>query len=239
MIPRRQFLQLGLAATCLAAPKVVGLIFPTANRPVPPEAATLYPKIRFLAAGIGLGQSLPEEFDSLLDRTIPAAVKLKQQGATTIALMSPPLTFYKGAAFNRRLTAELTRATNLPCLTASTAIVNALKSAYTRRLAIATVYTDEVSLHLQGFLEESGFEIVTVRGLGIDRFEERAPIAEPITLDEFQQFCIKVRESRPEADALLVCSGYLPSLALIEPLEKRCRVPVISATPAVLRAITR
>jgi maleate cis-trans isomerase len=92
---------------------------------------------------------------------------------------------------------------------------------------------------LQGFLEQSGFEVVTVKGLGIERFEERAPVTESVTSEELQDFCVKLRESRPEADALLIASGYLPTLELIVPLEKRCRIPVVSATPHTLRAGVR
>jgi maleate cis-trans isomerase len=153
--------------------------------------------------------------------------------------MAPPASFYKGAAFNRRLPDELTRATGLPSITASTAIVEGLNALRARRVAVATVYTDEISLHLQGFLEQSGFEVVTVKGLGIERFEERAPVTESVTSEELQDFCVKLRESRPEADALLIASGYLPTLELIVPLEKRCRIPVVSATPHTLRAGVR
>jgi arylmalonate decarboxylase len=153
--------------------------------------------------------------------------------------MAPSVSFFRGATFNRRLSDELTRATGLPSITASTAIVEGLKTVRARRVAVATVYTDEISLHLQGFLEEFGFEVVTVKGLGIERFEERAPVTESVTSEEFLEFCVKVRESRPEADALLIASGYLPTLELIVPLEKRCRIPVVTATPHALRAGAR
>jgi maleate cis-trans isomerase len=75
-----------------------------------------------------------------------------------------------------------------------------------------------------------------VRVLGIERFEERPPVIERVTSEELLEFCVRVRESRPEADALLIVSGYLPTLDLIVPLEKRCRIPVVSATPHALRA---
>ncbi len=207
---------------------------------VPPEAPTLYPAgVQFLADGIGRGRTLPEDFDHLIGFVIPAANKLAKAGANAITLMAPPLSFYKGAAFNQRLSDELTRATGLPSITASTAIVEGLQAVRARRVAVATVYTDEISLHLQGFLEESGFEVVTVKGLGIERFEERAPVTESVTSEELLEFCVKVRESRPEADALLIASGYLPTVELIEPIEKRCRIPVVSATPHALRAGVR
>jgi len=242
---RRRFLKLTAAAAISATPgfaaePAVGLIFPSSNRPVPPEAHTLFPTaVHFLAEGIGLGRTLPEDFDHLIERVLPVASKLSKEGASVIVLMAPPVSFYKGAAFNQRLSDELTRATGLPSTTASTAIVEGLKAVRARRIAVATVYTDEISLHLQGFLEQSGFEVVTVKGFGIERFEERAPVTESVTREELLEFCVTLRESRPEADALLIASGYLPTLELIVPLEKRCRIPVVSATPHTLRAGVR
>lgn len=242
---RRQFLKLTAAAAAAAniglpAEPAIGLIFPSSNRPVPPETQALYPNgVRFIAEGIGLGRTLPEDFDHLIERALPVASKLSRESASAIVLMAPPVSFYKGAAFNQRLTDELTRATGLPSITASTAIVEGLNAVRARRVAVATVYTDEISLHLQGFLEQSGFEVVTVKGLGIERFEERAPVTESVTSEELLEFCVKLRENRPEADAMLIASGYLPTLELIVPLEKRCQIPVVSATPHTLRAGVR
>jgi arylmalonate decarboxylase len=170
---------------------------------------------------------------------IPVVEKLSKEGANAIVLMAPPISFFKGAAFNQRLSDEMKHVTGVPAITASTAIVEGLKAVRARRVAVATVYTDEISLHLQGFLEQSGFEIVIVKGLGIERFEERAPVTESVTTDEFLEFCVKLRESRPEADAMLIASAYLPTLELIVEIEKRCQVPVVTATPHALRAGVR
>ena len=153
--------------------------------------------------------------------------------------MSPPLSFYQGARFERNLVQEITHATGLRAITASGAMVEGLRMLRARRLAVVTAYTDEISLHLQGFLEESGFEVVAVRGLGIERFEERGPGVETLNTEELIEFSAKVLESRPEADALLIANGYLPVLETILPLEKRCQIPVVAATPHALWAGVR
>ncbi len=205
------------------------------------EAYRLYPAgVRFPAAGIGIGRTLPEEFDRLIDRIAPVANRLASDGANAIALMAPPLSFYKGAAFNQRLSREISRASaGLPALTASTAMVEGLTTLGARRIAVATAYTDEINLRLQGFLNESGFEVLIVKGLGIERFEERAPVTQAVTPAETVEFIAGVRESRPEADALLLALGWLPALDPIAPLENRCQIPVVSAGPHTLRAGVR
>jgi arylmalonate decarboxylase len=245
MHSRRNFLALGGVAASsgcfgLAAEPGLGLIFAASSASVPAEAAVLYPAgVRFFAEGIGVGHSLPEGFDDLAARITPVAKKLVNAGAGAIVLMSAPLGFYKGVRFERNLLEEITRATRLRAITAGTAMVEALRVLHARRLAVVTAYTEEISLHLQGYLEESGFEVVAVRGLGIERFEERGPGLEPVTTEELLEFSLKVRESRPEADALVIANGYLPVLETILPLEKRCQIPVVAATPHALWAGVR
>jgi arylmalonate decarboxylase len=200
---RRQFLQIasaGAASAALAAAEpVLGMIFPPANYPVPPEARLLYPSgIRFLAAGVGLERMTPEGYDQVFDRIVPAAQKLAKDGANAISVMGTSLTFYKGAAFNEQLMKTVTKATGLPSTTMSTGIVEGLKAAGGRRIAVATAYNEEVSRRLKVFLEESGFEVLTVKGLGIERFEDRPPV----THDELLNFSAGVYQAAPKADAL-------------------------------------
>jgi arylmalonate decarboxylase len=239
---RRQFLQVasaGAASAALAAAAaepVLGMIFPPANYPVPPEARVLYPSgIRFLSAGVGLERMTPEGYDQVFDRIVPAAQKLAKDGANAISVMGTSLTFYKGAAFNEQLIKTVTRATGLPSTTMSTGIVEGLQAAGGRRVAVATAYNQEVSRRLKVFLEESGFEVLVVKGLGIERFEDRPPV----THDELLNFSAGVFESAPKADLLVISCGALKTLDLIVPLEQRCKVPTISSTPHALRSSVR
>ena len=239
-LTRRQLLQLGAAGIAGSSDPCLGLIFPRANAPVPPEAHPLYPSgVRFLAAGIGLGATLPEEFDLLAGRILPIAAKLARDGARAIVLMAPSLSFYRGATFNQNLTDELSKAAGVPFITSSTAIVEGLKLLNAKRIAVATAYTREINLSLQGFLNESGFEVVVLRGLNTERFEERIQVVEPLTPTETFDFIAGVRESRPEADTLLIAFGSLLTHEMIVPLEKRCRIPVVSGTAHSLWAGVR
>ena len=113
---------------------VLGMIFPPANTPVPPEAHLMYPSgVRFLALGVGLERMTPEGYDKVFDRIVPAAQELAADGANAIAVMGTSLTFYKGAAFNQQLKESITKATGLPATTMSTAIIEGLQAVGRRR----------------------------------------------------------------------------------------------------------
>lgn len=242
---RRQFIKIAAVGavgaalgipTHSAADPVLGMIFPPANTPVPPEARLMYPSgVRFLAEGIGLERMTPEGYDKVFDRIVPAAKKLAADGANAIVVMGTSLTFYKGAAFNQQLQDSITKATGLPSTTMSTGIVEGLKAVGSRRLAVATAYNEEVSRRLRVFLEESGFEVLAIKGLGIERFEDRGPV----TQDELLKFSSGVWETAPKSDAIVVSCGALKTLDLLVPLEQRCKVPVISSMPHALWAGVR
>jgi arylmalonate decarboxylase len=241
---RRQFLQIASASvtgaalgTALRADiPTLGMIFPPANYPVPPEATLLYPSgVRFLAEGVGLEKMTAEEYDRVFVRILPAAEKLAKQGANAISVMGTSLTFYKGAEYEHQLKAQVTKLTGLPSTTMSTGIVEGLKAVNARKVAVATAYDEDVSHRLKVFLEESGFQVVSVKGLGIVSFKDRGPV----TPDELLDFSASVYEGAPKADALVISCGALKTLELIVPLEQRCKAPVVSSTPHALWASVR
>src|SRR5450631_870869 len=117
MTSRRQFLEIaavGAAGAVLghASEPVMGMIFPPANFPVPPEATLLYPHgVKFLAKGVGLERMTPEGYDHAVPKIVPAAIELAKMGATGISIMGTSLTFYKGAAYNQELIDSVKKAT--------------------------------------------------------------------------------------------------------------------------------
>jgi len=242
---RRRFLKIATAGAAFATfgdsvtageEPLLGLIFPPANTPVPPEAKLMYPTgVRFLATGVGLERMTPEGYDKVVDRIVPAAKQLASQGAAAIDVMGTSLTFYKGAKFNQDLQKQITEATGLRSTTMSTAIIEGLKAVGGHRLAVATAYNDEVNQRLQSFLSESGFEVVAIKGMGIERFQDRAPV----TQDELLEFSTGVWKGAPKADAILISCGALKTLAILAPLEQRSGVPVVSSLPHALWAGVR
>src|ERR1700692_1245144 len=236
---RRRFLQTAAAAAAAvplasAAEPVMGMIFPPANYPVPPEAKLLYPNgVTFLSEGLAFNGMSIESYDEAVPRIVPAAQKLKARGATAISIMGTSLTFYKGAAFNQELIDRVHQATGLPTTSMSSGIVDGLKVAGAKRLAVATAYPDIVRATLERFLKESGFEVLSIKGLNLIR------ATNAVSQDQLFDFCVGAFNISPKADALLVSCGGLKTIDLLVPLEARCKVPVVSSTPHALMNAVR
>lgn len=242
MATRRQFVQTAAAATlatplvtptATAADRVLGMIFPPADYPVPPEATQLYPSgVKFLAEGLAFSGMTIEGYDEAVPRIVPAAMKLKERGATAISIMGTSLTFYKGAAFNQELIDRVHQGTGLPASSMSSGIVDGLKVAGAKRVAVATAYTAEVNTTLERFLKESGFDVVSIKGMNLIR-------ATGITEQQVYDFSLASYQASPKADALLVSCGGLKTIDLLVPLEDKCKVPVVSSTPHALMNAVR
>jgi arylmalonate decarboxylase len=240
MISRRDLLAASVAGAAMTAvgaqsAPMLGLVLPV-DLVVPPEATAMYPTgINFQAASVGLKTMTPQGYDQVLDRIAPVAEALASRGAQAIILMGTSLSFYKGAAFNRELAQRIAAASGRPATTMSTAVTEGLRSVGGRRLAVATAYDDEVNRRLQTYLHEEGFEVLKIRGLGIEKVED----IHTVTRDGLLKFSVEVAKSAPGADALLVSCGGLHTLDLIEPLEQHCNIPVVSSLPHALRAGVR
>lgn len=237
MSTRRHFLQTAalasLAAKLPAAQPVLGMIFPPADNPVPPEATLLYPSgITFLAEGLAFTGMTIEGYEEALPRLVPAALKLKARGATAISIMGTSITFYKGASFNQELIDRVQQATGLPTTSMSTGIVDGLKVAGAKRVAVATAYTDEVNATLERFLKESGFQVAAIKGLNLLR-------ATGVTEQQVMDISLAAFAAAPQADALLASCGGLKTIDLLTPLETKCKMPVVSSTPHALMNAVR
>jgi arylmalonate decarboxylase len=234
---RRELIQAGSAASLLTAlgwpalaavAPTVGLIFPPENYPIPPDAGRLYPSgVRFIGNGLGFAGMTIESYNEAIPRAMPRAQELAAQGANLISVFGSSITFYKGAAFNKELTDNVTKLTGLPATTQSNGLVDGLKHINAKRVAVATAYTDIDTERLKIFLTEHGFEVVSTKGLGFERVPEGG--GTPEILHKLGVEAHAAAAAKP--DALVMSCGGLRTLDVIVPLENTIAVPVVSSTP--------
>jgi arylmalonate decarboxylase len=230
---------MGLGTQCASAADkvpVLGLIFPPADRGVPEEGIAMYGEtLRYVVTGLGVERMTPEGFDAVIARVPAAAEKLAAAGADAIELTGTSLTFYNGEAYNQQLREAVTKASGLSATTMSNGVIEGLKAVGARNVAVATAYADEINGRLRAFLIEHRLNPLVVTGMGIEAIAD----VDSVTQDDLIEFAVRVRESAPEADSLLVSCGGFRTLELIAPVEARTGVPVISSMPHGLWAGAR
>jgi len=232
-ITRREFMTTAAGVALIpplaaAGNPTLGLIFPPENYPIPPDAKLLFPKgVDFIGNGVGLpGGMTVEGYEEAIPRVLPKAQDLAKQGANVVSVFGSSLTFYKGAKFHDDLIRQVEKATGKRATTQSNGLLDGLRTANAKRVAIATAYTDIVTERLKVFLQEYGFEVTAAKGLGFERIPQGAA-----TQEILHKLGTDAYASSKKADAVVVSCGALRTLELIVPLENSVKVPVISSTP--------
>ena len=123
-------------------------------------------------------------------------------------------------------------------VTTSAAIVAALQALGARRLSVATPYPDRLNEHETHFLEDNGFVVERLIGLGIGANgpHEYIHIAET-PIEKVAAHCRAAFV--PGSDALLVTCTDFPTLPLIAQLEDEFGVPVVTSNQATFWAMLR
>jgi maleate isomerase/arylmalonate decarboxylase len=132
----------------------------------------------------------------------------------------------------------LTTQSGVPVVTTSAAIIKALKTLGVSRLSVATPYAEALNHHETEFLQENGFVVDRLIGLGIGARgpEEYIRIAET-PLAAVASHVLKAFV--PGSEAVLITCTDFPALPLIAGLEAELGVPVVTSNQATFWAMLR
>lgn len=212
-------------------PPVIGLIVPPREPFLHPDTR-LHPGVRFEVEGLGIDEMTAEDFDTAVEGIGAAAMALGRRGVDAIALLGTSLSFYRGPDFNASLEKTLREHGGCPAVTASTAVVDALRAHGATRLAVGTAYDSTMNERLEAYLVACGFEVAAMVGMNIRNVREAMAVRDAAILD----IARSAREAAAGADALLLSCGAFATGHLLPELQRRCGKPIVSTTPAALAA---
>lgn len=136
------------------------------------------------------------------------------------------------------LSRQMRERSGIAAVTTSAAIVAALKALGARRISVATPYAQTLNDHETRFLEENGFSVLNITGLGIGAggLSEYPRIARTPVADVAEH----ARKALvPNSDALLITCTDFPTLPIVAELEAELGVPVVTSNQATLWAALR
>jgi maleate isomerase len=217
----------------------IGLVVPSSNTVVEPEIRELLPAgvdayatrvlrtgtadpageaAAILAVRVGLGRAVDE-----LVTLAPAA----------IGFASTAGSFLNGAEDDRETCSVLSVRARCPVLTASRAMVLAVRALGVGRVALATPYPGRIADRGAAFLAEEGIETVGSASLGLagDLAVGRLPAGAAADL--------AVQADGPGVEAVLIAGTNWPTVAALPELEERLGKPVLSSNAATAWALLR
>jgi arylmalonate decarboxylase len=219
----------------MPAQATIGLVVPHADDRIPPEGHQMYPHAHFVPRGVGVRSLTPEGYAAAFDAIAPACEHLVGKGVDAIMVIGTSLTFYRGPEAHERLLEKLRAETGLPVSTMSQAIVDGLREVGSKRVAVATAYSDVVNRRLKELLEAAGFEVRSLECFNLQEFGGPARKSE----DDIIALSNDAVAKGPGADGILISCGGLKTLGVAQPLEDRHGLPVVSSTPAAFWAAMR
>lgn len=159
-----------------------------------------------------------------------AALELASAEVDVILQAGTAIAFFKGFGHDKELAERITAATGIQATTSLTAVVAALRALGIKRPAIATSYLADIDARLAEVLEQTGFKVAAIRGMGFKRSIDMGKVQPDATY----RLAREVVQNAPDADGILISCGNLRSFEAIEPLEKDTGLPVVTSNQAGL-----
>lgn len=212
----------------------LGLVVPSNNTTVEPEIAQLAPPgVAAFASRVMVAETNDpaEKTKTILgmhDRLDEAVLEVASLQPAAIAYACTSGSFLDGKGSDRSVCDRLSGLAGVPFVTASTAVVLALRSLGAERVALATPYIAEVSSGARRYLEEAGISVVAHRDLNLLSNLDKGRLG-----PEASEQLVRSMDLAG-ADAVFISCTNWRTLDAIAALEPDLGVPVISSNLATM-----
>ncbi|MCR5800770.1 MAG: aspartate/glutamate racemase family protein [Lachnospiraceae bacterium] len=211
----------------------IGLILPATNTATERDFYMYAPE-----GVIALGQHI--EFkavtvDGLLkmgEHVMDAAKMLAFAGCDLLVYGCTTGSMVGGIGYDTNLIEEVKRETGVPMITTSVAVIDGLKTLGSKKICLTTPYPDEVNQMEKKFLEDSGFEVVALKGIPCKDPVDAVTAISYYTYDKLHKATKEV--FTPEADTVFMSCTGLGIMDYIDIAEKSFDRPVIASNYATV-----
>lgn len=207
----------------------IGLLVPSSNTTMEMELHEALPEgVSLHTSRMPLRNVTEEELLKMEALAFEGAKLLKDANVDIILYGCTSGSFIGGKNFEKELEAKIEKEVNLPVVSTSSAVLEALGVLDAQRILVITPYTDEINEREREFLEANEFEVLDIRGLGI---EDNTQIGR---MEPYEAYRLAKATFMEEADAIFISCTNFRTFEIIELLEDDFGVPVITSNQASL-----
>ncbi|UOK73321.1 maleate cis-trans isomerase family protein [Ancylobacter polymorphus] len=201
----------------------VGLLLPSSNSIQEPDFyRTLPENVTLHATRLTLENIEPSSTLKIGEQVEDGARRLSHADVDIIVLAATAPSSRNGMGYDRELIERITRASGKPATTASTALIEALKTIGARKIGLAAPWSNGVNQTTANFIEQNGFNVVTQSAIGLVANLEVGRLAPETALETGKKVAV------PEADAVMLCCGNWNTFPIVDTLEKAIAKPVLT-----------
>ena len=172
-----------------------------------------------------------EGLSSLYDNIGRAAEELATAHVDIIVFGCTSGGLIKGKSYEEDIRNKIEKASgNIQAITVIGSVIDALNTLKIKKLIVATPYIPEVFIAEEKFLENIGFKVLDIRGLGI---EDSASISYEQPMASYKLAKSMFLDNR-EAEGIFISCTNFRTMEIIDKLEKDTKVPVVTAVQATL-----
>lgn len=201
-------------------------IEPELYRMAPPSVTIHFARLESLAGESGAADGMGQRTLGYLD-SLPAATRsMAALRLDLVVLSHTAVSYLTGFADEPPLLDRLAKLAGTRAITAARAILAALERLAVRRLALATPYPETISAAGRAYWQAAGLNVVAHRRLDDVRniYEET----------EERAYALGREADGREADAILISGTGLPTVGIVERLERDLGKPVVTSQTATL-----
>ncbi len=176
-----------------------------------------------------------EQYDSALERLAPAMAEMEMRKADGVVQAGVPLIVTHGWGFEEKLREQISKITKTPLATDIGSCIKAMQVLEMKRVVMLTPFDDEMHGTLTRYVANAGIEVVAAHSVlssiaqRNSRWYEVSTMPLSVPFRAAKELFRSVRES----DGVWITGALMPSVVIIEVLEKDLGVSVVSSMQAM------
>ncbi|MFH2112562.1 MAG: aspartate/glutamate racemase family protein [Candidatus Bathyarchaeota archaeon] len=207
----------------------IGLLLPSSNTTMEPDFVRMAPDgVTVHSARMLLEDVTPVSLERMAGEAEQAARLLSTADVDLMVYGCTSGSLIRGVEWEESLVQRIEAASDTPTVTTAGAVVEALRAIGARKIWVFTPYADPINRLEKTFLEAHGFQVASIRGLGL---VDNLKIGR-VTSAEIERLV----DPGPGADCLFISCTNLPAVPLVQALEERHQKPVVTSNQASMWA---